>query len=110
MTYVDGMVAAVPTAKRMDYLEHSKLTSAVFKKHGATSVVECWGDDVAEGKLTSFPMAVKREPDETVVFSWITWVSKQARERELMRDRCGREAVFGFFGHGVPLERNVGDV
>ena len=79
MTYVDGMVAAVPTAKRMDYLEHSKLTSAIFKKYGATSVVECWGDDVPDGKLTSFPMAVKKKDDETVVLSWIVWPSKAAR-------------------------------
>jgi len=42
-------------------------------------VLECWGEDVPEGKLTSFPMAVKLEPDETVVFSWIVWPSKDAR-------------------------------
>jgi uncharacterized protein YbaA (DUF1428 family) len=42
--------------------------------------VECWGDDVPEGKLTSFPMAVKLEPGETVVFSWIVWPSREARD------------------------------
>jgi uncharacterized protein YbaA (DUF1428 family) len=50
-----------------------------LKEHGALTVVECWGDDVPEGKLTSFPMAVKCKPDETVVFSWIIWPSRQAR-------------------------------
>ncbi len=44
------------------------------------SLVECWGDDVPDGKLTSFPMAVKCKPDETVVFSWIVWPSRQARD------------------------------
>ena len=53
---------------------------AVFKEHGALAVVECWGDDVPEGKLTSFPMAVKREPDETVVFGWIVWPSRELRD------------------------------
>ena len=80
MTYIDGFVAAVPTANREAYRKHAQTAAAVFKEHGALRVVECWGDDVPEGKLTSFPMAVKREPDETVIFSWITWPSRQVRD------------------------------
>ena len=52
----------------------------ILREHGALSLVECWGDDVPEGTLTSFRMAVKQEQDETVVFSWMTWPSKQARD------------------------------
>lgn len=80
MTYVDGFVAAVPTANREIYRKHAQTAGAVFKEHGALRFVECWGDDVPEGKLTSFPMAVKRQPDETVVFSWVVWPSRQARD------------------------------
>ena len=80
MTYVDGLVAAVPTANRETYRRHAELAAEVFKEHGALSVVECWGDDVPQGKLTSFPMAVKCQDDETVVFSWITWPSKAVRD------------------------------
>jgi uncharacterized protein YbaA (DUF1428 family) len=80
MNYVDGFVAAVPTANREKYRMHAEKAAAVFKEHGALNVVECWGDDVPEGKVTSFPMAVKREADETVVFSWITWPSRQVRD------------------------------
>ena len=80
MSYVDGFVAAVPTANREKYREHAEKAAAVFKEHGALTIVECWGDDVPEGKLTSFPIAVKREANETVVFSWITWPSRQARD------------------------------
>jgi uncharacterized protein YbaA (DUF1428 family) len=83
MTYVDGFVAAVPTANRDAYRRHAQIAAAVFREHGALAVVECWGDDVPEGKLTSFPMAVKRKDDETVVFSWITWPSRQARDEGL---------------------------
>jgi uncharacterized protein YbaA (DUF1428 family) len=80
MNYVDGFVAAVPTANRELYRKHAEVAAAVFKEHGAITVVECWGDDVPEGKLTSFPMAVQRKPDETVVFSWIVWPSRQVRD------------------------------
>ena len=80
MTYVDGFVAAVPTANRDAYRKHAEGAALVFKDHGALSVAECWGDDVPEGKLTSFPMAVKRQAEETVVFSWITWPSRQLRD------------------------------
>ena len=57
----------------------------MFKEHGALTVVECWGDDVPEGTLTSFPMAVKRQDDETMVFSWITWASRAARDEGMKR-------------------------
>lgn len=80
MNYVDGFVAAVPTANRDAYRKHAEAAAAVFKEYGALTVVESWGDDVPEGQLTSFSMAVKREADETVVFSWITWPSRQVRD------------------------------
>ena len=85
MTYVDGFVVAVPTASRAAYLEHARKAATVFKEHGALTVVECWGDDVPEGKLTSFPMAVQRKDDETVVFSWITWASRAARDEGMKK-------------------------
>lgn len=85
MSYVDGFVAAVPTANRQRYKEHAEAAARVFREHGALSVVECWGDDVPEGKLTSFPMAVKLEQGEAVVFSWITWPSRQARDEGMKK-------------------------
>ena len=78
--YIDGFVAAVPTANRDAYRRHAEAAAVVFKEHGAERLVECWGDDVPDGKLTSFPMAVKKQPDETVVFSWIVWPSRQVRD------------------------------
>ena len=58
MTYVDGFVVAVPTPNREAYRTFAERAAAVFREHGALRVVECWGDDVPEGKVTSFPMAV----------------------------------------------------
>ena len=80
MTYVDGLLTAVPTANKEIYREMAEQCARVFKKHGALSYVECWGDNVPEGKVNSMHTAVLREPDETVVFSWVTWPSKEVRD------------------------------
>ena len=85
MSYVDGFVAAVPTANRETYRKHAQDAAAVFKEHGALTVVECWGDDVPDGEVTSFPMAVKRKDDETVVFAWITWPSRAVRDNGMKK-------------------------
>ncbi len=96
MTYVDGFVAAVPTTNRDRYREHAQQAAQLFKEYGALSVVECWGADVPQGKLTSFPMAVQCKEDETVVFSWVTWADKAAHDEawaKMMKDpRMGPEA------------------
>ncbi len=80
MHYIDGFVAAVPTANRHQHIEHATQAALVFKEHGALKLVECWGDDVPDGKLTSFPMAVKCQADETAVFSWVVWPSRAVRD------------------------------
>src|SRR5687768_1597450 len=85
MTYVDGFVAAVPTANREKFRKHAQDAALVLKEHGALKVVECWGDDVPEGEVTSFPMAVKRKPDETVVFAWILWPSREKRNAAMKK-------------------------
>ncbi|QKV19756.1 DUF1428 domain-containing protein [Oricola thermophila] len=76
MTYVNGMVAAVPAVGKQKYVEHARMAAEAFREHGALSVVECWEVDVPDGKVTSFPMAVQKKDDEVIVFSWITWPSK----------------------------------
>ena len=81
--YVDGFVAAVPNANKSQFLEHARAAAVVFKEHGALRVVECWGDDVPEGEVTSFTMAVKRKDDETVIFSWIEWPSRAVRDEAM---------------------------
>lgn len=80
MTYVDCFVAAVPTDNREAYLTHTTRASEVFRDHGATEIVECWGDEIPDGQLTSFPLAVKCEPHETVVMGWVRWPSKAVRD------------------------------
>ncbi|BEV09765.1 DUF1428 domain-containing protein [Asticcacaulis sp. DW145] len=78
-TYVDGFVCPVKVENRDAYLKSAQVTATLFKELGALAVVENWGDDVPEGKLTSLPMAVKLEAGEVVVFSWVVWPSKEVR-------------------------------
>jgi len=80
MSYVDGYVIAVPTKEKEAYIKLAKESADIFKDHGAISVVENWGESVPDGKLTSFPMAVKATDEETVVFSWVTWANKESRD------------------------------
>ena len=80
MAYVDGFVAAVPNANKQKFLDHARYSAQIFKDHGAAKVVENWGDDVPDGELTSFPLAVKLEEGETVVMGWIHWPSKDVRD------------------------------
>ena len=80
MTYVDGFVLPVPSANRKAYEDVARKSAAVFLKHGALRVVECWPDDVPEGEVTSFPMAVKLEEAELAVFSWIEWPDRETRD------------------------------
>ena len=80
MKYVDGFLIAVPATKKQAYVDQAAAFAPIFKELGATRVVECWGDDVPGGKVTSFGMAVKAEPDEVVVFAWIEYPSKEVRD------------------------------
>jgi uncharacterized protein YbaA (DUF1428 family) len=79
MEYIDGYVVAVPAANKEAYLEAARKMADVFKDHGATRCVESWGDDVPDGEHTSFLKSVQAREDEVVVFSWVTWPSKEAR-------------------------------
>lgn len=87
MTYVDGFAAAVPTTSRESFRRHAEVAAAVFKENGALKVVDCWGDDVPDGQVTSFLMAVNRNEDETVVFGWILWPSREARDAGMAKPR-----------------------
>ena len=80
MSYIDGFVLAVPTANRQAFIDHAHLGDAFFVELGALRVLECWADDVPDGKLTDFRRAVQARDDETVVFSWIEWPDKGTRD------------------------------
>lgn len=116
MTYVDGFVIAVPKTNLDAYREMAQKAGPVWMEYGAISFVECVGDDVPHGELTSFPRAVQAKDDEVVVFSWITYESREKRDEvmaKVMEDPriCGqmempfdgKRMIFGGFKTLVEL-------
>ncbi len=107
--YIDGSVLPVPAASEAAFRDLSALQSAAIMEHGALRVVDAWGDDIPEGKLTDFRRAVKVEAGEIPVFSWVEWPSKEVRDAawpKLMEDPRmhegrdlydGRRRIFGGF-------------
>lgn len=80
MTYIDGFVIPCPKKNRQAFVDHARTAGGMFIELGALRIVECWSDDVPEGKTTDFRMAVKAEADEDVLFSWIEWPDKATRD------------------------------
>ena len=101
MSYIMGFVVPVPTANKDKYREMAARAAPIFKEYGATHHVEAWAEDIRDGKLTDFKMAVKAKPDETVVFSWIVWPDKatcDAAEKKIMTDERMKGAEMPFDG------------
>lgn len=117
MPYVDGFVLAVPKQNLNAYKEMARKTGAVWKEYGALDYVETVGDDVPYGELTSFPRAVQAKDDEVVVFSWITYPSREKRDeinKKVMDDPRikdgfkdmpfdGKRMIFGGFNSFLDL-------
>jgi uncharacterized protein YbaA (DUF1428 family) len=109
MSYIDGFVVPVPMGNKEAYRQLAEKAVPIFKEHGVTRMVECWGNDVPDGKVTDFKMAVKAEADENVVFSWMVWPSKEVRDegmKKIMSDPRlatmempfdGKRMIFGGF-------------
>ena len=81
MAYVDGFVIPVPKSKLAAYRSIAKKAAKIFKEHGALSYYECAGDDLKPSFGLPFPKLVKPKANETIVFSWVVYASKAARNR-----------------------------
>jgi uncharacterized protein YbaA (DUF1428 family) len=85
MAYISGGVIPVKTAEKEKFVKATLQLADIFRELGATEVVDAWGVDVPDGKVTDFKRAVKAEPDETVVFSWMKWPDKATADAAMAK-------------------------
>ena len=78
--YVDGTLMPVPVANKAAFRDWAAKMAALFREYGATRVLDGWGDDVPDGKVTDFKRAVKAKDGETVIYGWVEWPSKDVRD------------------------------
>lgn len=109
MSYVFGFLTPVPVANKQAYIDSAKAAWPLFKDYGALGMTEGWQADVPDGEVTSFPMAVKREEGEVVVFSWVMWPDKATadacmasmetdeRWQQMAMPFDGKRMIFGGF-------------
>lgn len=89
MSYVDGFVLAVPTKNVDAYKKLATTAREAWMEHGALAYVEALADDVPYGEVTSFPRSVQASEEETVIFAWITYRSREERDainKKVMQD------------------------
>ncbi len=87
MAYVEGFVVPVPKDKLDAYKEMSRTVEVIFREMGAIDYVECVGDDVPYGTLTSFPRAVQARENEVIIFAWVVYPSRE------IRDACNKNSM-----------------
>jgi len=122
--YVQGFIVPVPEGNKDAYRKAALEMWYIMKDYGAARVIEAWQDDVPHGKQTDFFRAVKAEPGEVAVFSFIEWESREAcdgaHEKMMQDERMkqfmeqnpgveppfdGKRMVYGGFRPVVELTR-----
>ena len=100
---MDGYVVPVKTGRKQEYVDLASHMAKRFLEWGALRVVECWGDDVPDGKVTDFKRSVATESDETVVFSWVEWPSKDVRDAAMKKMQTDPEMTAGMKKTDQPM-------
>ncbi|MEM8681063.1 MAG: DUF1428 domain-containing protein [Planctomycetota bacterium] len=79
--YVDGFVLPIPHNRLDDYRRVAEAVAEIWKEYGAMEYVECAADDMYREGTRSFAELVTARQGETVVFGWVVFESREARDR-----------------------------
>ena len=78
--YIDGFVLTIAKEKLAAYKKLAAKTAKIWKEHGALEYRECVGDDMEAKNMLPFPKLTKAKSDEVVVFTYVVYASKKARD------------------------------
>ncbi len=78
--YIDGFVLPIPKNRLEEYKRVSELVADIWKEHGALDYRECIGDDLRLEGTRSFTDVLEAEGDETIVFGWVVFESRESRD------------------------------
>lgn len=78
--YVDGFLIPLPSDKLDEYKKIAEKAGEIWKDHGALDYCECVGDDLDIADLVSFKSSANTSASESVIFSWITYESREHRD------------------------------
>ena len=79
--YVDGFVFPVPREHLGEYTRVAQRAAVIWKEHGALDYHEYVGDDLTRAGTRSFVDALAATEDEMIVFGWVVFDSREARDR-----------------------------
>ena len=79
--YVDGFVLPIKEENVEKYREMASRAGKIFKDHGALEFHECAGDDLQVEGMLSFKTIAGANEDETVIFSWVVYESREHRDK-----------------------------
>jgi uncharacterized protein YbaA (DUF1428 family) len=79
--YVDGFLIPIAKNKIEEYREMAQKAGEVWMDHGALQFCECAGDDLENEGMLSFKKSADAGEDETVIFSWIVFESREHRDK-----------------------------
>ena len=87
--YIDGFALPIPKKSLNEYRQVAEVVADIWKEYGALSYFEYVGDDLKLEGTRSFLDILNVKEDEAVVFGWVTFSSREARDlanKNVMKD------------------------
>lgn len=78
--YIDGFILPVPRNRLDEYKRLVEAVAEIWKQYGALDYREFVGDDLILEGTRSFTDVTEATKDETIVFGWVAFESRRARD------------------------------
>ncbi|WP_282081426.1 DUF1428 domain-containing protein [Aquimarina algiphila] len=78
--YIDGFALPIPQNHLDEYKHVAETVAKIWKEHGALAYFEYVGEDLMFEGTRTFPELLDAKEDEVIVFGWVVFDSKAARD------------------------------